>query len=475
MDLTTRRHFLALVAASAAYPAEASDALPTLPAGRTGWLLVDTESGAVLDAQMPDEAFIPASTVKSITALLTLSAMPPTTRFPTRLYADGPIQNGVLNGDLHLVGSGDPALDTHDLWQLSEKLAQSGIRRVSGRFILHSEALPPMPVLNMQQPLQAGYNPSLSGLNLNFNRVLMKWRRSGGRTLVSGLAKADRKSVATTSVLFRTTPAPSMQHMTQEGREIWSVPARDVRKNGQRWFPVRYPASYAGTVLRTLCEERGITLPLPIAAEAPHKGALVATHNSEVVLAQLTKMMKYSNNLTAEVLGLTAMRELGHTPATLRQSAALTADWLRGQGGILPPDAASGLTLENYSGLSTASRLTPSQLVEILREGYRRFGSAYMTMHPEGEVRHGPNLPQYTLYSKTGTLHHVRALTGFIEMNRRRAAFAIFSTDDDARARIDASFTPYKDTRPPGARRWLRRALAIENALLVRWINDRLT
>ncbi|HEY0037773.1 MAG TPA: D-alanyl-D-alanine carboxypeptidase, partial [Longimicrobium sp.] len=56
-----------------------------------------------------DQAMVPASNNKVFSAIWALSLLGPDYRFPTDLLITGPIQNGVLRGDVVLKGSGDPA------------------------------------------------------------------------------------------------------------------------------------------------------------------------------------------------------------------------------------------------------------------------------------------------------------------------------------------------------------------------------
>src|SRR5207248_1862404 len=57
-----------------------------------------------------DKLFTPASTTKLLTEGTALELLGADYRFHTRVYRTGPIVNGVLNGDLILVASGDPNL-----------------------------------------------------------------------------------------------------------------------------------------------------------------------------------------------------------------------------------------------------------------------------------------------------------------------------------------------------------------------------
>jgi len=469
--MTSRRRFLAGATAFAASPAPARAATVPPPPGRTGYILVDAETGATLDARAAGDSFIPASTTKSITTLVTLSTLAPTTRFVTRIHATGPLIDGVLDGDLTLVGGGDSALDTADLAQLAKALRVKGLRRVRGRFEVTGIDGPVRPVLNAQQPLQAGYNPAIGPLCLNFNRALLRWRNRGGALDLSTYAYADDHSVPARWVAFRAGRGATTPLHTESGaRETWTIPAQDLRRDGERWFPVRRPALYAATVFRDLCAEQGVTLPDPIETPLVPTGAPLALHQSDVVFAQVKKMMKYSTNLSAEMLGIAAAQRIDGTAATVEDAARATTGWLRREG-IVQGDP----VLENHSGLSTRSRLTPRQMADILRAGDRRFGSGFSGLHTTGKLRGSKaGLPPYSFQTKTGTMHFVRCLAGFVEVEGRRAIFVIFSMDDDRRAVLDARYSPYDERKPRGAGRWLRQALDHENALLRSWIARRL-
>ena len=470
MDVTARRSVLSGLAATVALPAlPLARDMPPAP-GTTGYVLMDMESGRIIDARRPDDGFVPASTVKSITALATLATLPPTQRFFTRVHGRGPLEDGVLEGDLVLVGGGDAALDTADLDRLAKALRAKDVRRVTGRFLVTGIAWPEEPILNALQPHQAGYNPAIGPLCLNFNRVLLRWRTRQGRRSLTTHAHADDRTVPARSVAARALRRGGALHGLEPGREVWALPERDLRRDGERWFPVRRPDLYAADVFRTLCAEEGIVLPEPRRTSETPTDPPLAMHRSDVVFAQTKKMMKYSTNLTAEMLGIAAARRIGGPPETVADAARTTADWL------VREEIVSGEpVLENHSGLSSRSRITPRQMGDILRAGHTRFGGAFAGLHTEGKVR-GPQdgLPSYTMRTKTGTMHFVRALAGFLEADGRRAVFAIYAMDERERMALDARFTPYDERKPPGSGRWLRRALDHENALLRRWLERRL-
>ncbi len=106
--------------------------------GRIGVVVLDGGTGEVIAAHAADEGFLPASNLKVLTAAVALASLGPGHRFATGLLRAGPVQDGVLHGDLFLLGHGDPTLGTAvpgaaSMQPFVEAVLASGVRRIEGR------------------------------------------------------------------------------------------------------------------------------------------------------------------------------------------------------------------------------------------------------------------------------------------------------------------------------------------------------
>ncbi len=123
-----------------------------------GIVLLDAETGYVFYEMNREKLLIPASVLKLITSATALEILGPDYRFKTRMGYTGKVENGILKGDLVVIGGGDPALGSeyftnhyfvpHFLEDWSGMLKAAGIGRVEGRLLTDnslygSERIPP--------------------------------------------------------------------------------------------------------------------------------------------------------------------------------------------------------------------------------------------------------------------------------------------------------------------------------------------
>jgi serine-type D-Ala-D-Ala carboxypeptidase/endopeptidase (penicillin-binding protein 4) len=100
-------------------------------------VLVQTLGGETLISSGSEQRFNPASVVKIATSFAALEKLGYDYRFSTEIYMDGEIgPDGVLQGDLVIVGGGDPGFYTENALLIAEKLHNLGLRYVTGDLVV---------------------------------------------------------------------------------------------------------------------------------------------------------------------------------------------------------------------------------------------------------------------------------------------------------------------------------------------------
>ena len=130
----------------------------------------------MLYEQNADRHFVPASTIKLATVAAALYFLGPSYRFKTYIYTEkwDPKQRLVTN--LYLQGSGDPSLTDHDLADLASELKQQNINQIQGDIYLDDYVFDDTFWVRgtMWDDRKFGFGAPTSGLNFNYNRILIK-------------------------------------------------------------------------------------------------------------------------------------------------------------------------------------------------------------------------------------------------------------------------------------------------------------
>lgn len=457
------------LARKTALPAGAVSDLDSLLAGaglkgKIACAVANVESGKRLETEGGEVGLPPASVAKALTSLYALDVLGAEHRFATRILADGELRGGVLHGDLILAGGGDPTLSTDHLAQLARALKQAGVREVRGDFIVWDAALARVETIDPDQPDHVGYSPAVSGIALNFNRVHFQWKRASKGWSVSMDARTEkyRPEVSMAKMTVKNRALPVYTYADKGDVDSWSVASQALGKGGSRWLPVRHPGHYAGDVFRTMARSQGIVLRKAKVKDVLPRGSELARHQSPPLPVMLKAMLKYSNNLMAEMIGMSATAALRQRPASLKKSAAEMTAWAGRTYGV------QSSLLVDHSGLGEASRMTPNDMVSVLVAAHRK-GQLKPLLKPfpmrdsKGRVLKSHPIK---VVAKTGTLNFVSGLGGFLTAtDGTELAFAIFAADSAARSRIKRA----DRERPPGARSWNRRAKILQQRLIERW------
>lgn len=348
---------------------------PALPQGPRLAVAVADGAGRPLAEQHPDVPLIPASLQKLVTASAALASLGADHRFRTEVRATGTIREGVVDGDLVLVGGADPALagprfeqvnperPRTPLEDLAAAVRDAGIRHVRGSVVGTGAYLPHEPVAPgwPDRYLERGDTSRSSGLTAN-----------GGRRIFAS------------------------------GGVLHSEPAED-------------PAAEAAAVLTTLLTDAGVTVDGAPASrpQGPAARPVVARIDSPPLGDLLAFMVERSDNHLADTIFRSMGRVHGDGTwasggrAARRALEPLALPWSR-------------VVLADGSGLSRDNRLSARFVVELDVARHRAAGAQWRgLMAVAGESgtlqrRLRGTIAEGRVYGKTGSLRDARALSAVV-------------------------------------------------------------
>ncbi len=390
--------------------------------GTLGVAVVDVASGEPLAGFQDHKPLNPASVSKIMTAAAALALLHPNYRYQTALYGD---QKGANVGSLVLRGTGDPSLDTRDLWDLARELKEAGVRRVDGDIGVDQRFFDDLyaPPAYEQQPNEwAPFRAPVSALALNENTVTLLVRpgAKGAQALVS----FDPPGYVDVEGAVKTAEEGAAQNVGLQLQPAGARLAAKVSGNvpeGSR--PLRFtkradnPALLGGYALKALLAQSGVAVGGDVKPAGESRGRALAEHASRPLSALLYELGKQSNNFYAEMIFKSLALEKKGRGAKAEQAAEVVAKFLGDVGAW-----EDGMVVKNGSGLFDANRATASALAKLLRAAYRSptYGSEFVAQLAiggvDGTLRHrfrGDKV-RGAVRAKTGTLDATAALAGYV-------------------------------------------------------------
>lgn len=377
-------------------------------------------------------ATTPASVQKLIVAAAALDELGGDYRFHTILTAQHAIGgDGAIDGDLWLVGSGDPSFRSSDLAGGVAMLARAGLRHVDGSVAVDAAAMHG-PELNPHwDPSDRGedYAAPISAVSLDGDTVEFDVEGTSPGELAE--VRVDPPSEAVQfSGEVRTTSADSdadVNIVPESTPNTFTIDGSIAAGDLQRyWMPVKGVARYVGAVLEQLLSDRGIATGAPAAVEqAPLDSIVLWDHRSAPLRFLEAHMLYVSDNHYAEQL----LRVLGRERTGVATDQSGIAAELRflSERGIPTPE----LRLHDGSGLAPDNRIAAITLARLLSDAETRGGdrSLYLLLPLGG--RQG-TLKEYDfttalgrVRAKSGHIGGVASLAGYVNtLHHGRVAFA---------------------------------------------------
>ncbi|MDD2799437.1 MAG: D-alanyl-D-alanine carboxypeptidase/D-alanyl-D-alanine-endopeptidase [Bacteroidales bacterium] len=149
---------------------------------------VDATSGKVIASYFPNQNLAPASTLKLITTATALEMFGPDFQFETEVAYSGKITDGLLDGDLYVIGHGDPTIGSQYSQQPSalfdtilSALRKREIRQIFGKIVgdesaYNNQLIPPK---TTWEDMGNYYAAGVSALNYADNSYRLSFRTGG--------------------------------------------------------------------------------------------------------------------------------------------------------------------------------------------------------------------------------------------------------------------------------------------------------
>lgn len=443
--------------------AEALDAVlasPTFHRASVGVAVRSLDTGATLFRRNGQTWLVPASTMKVLTAVAAAERLGWGYRFETRLYATGPIVNGVLDGDLLVVGTGDPSInprhpsraDAFEQW--AEALRARGIRRINGHVIGDDSAIaaPGLGIGWAWDDLVEDYGAAYGALQYRDSvvEVTMGPGITPGAPPVVYLSPANHGLlVDVQAVTSAEGTAPSLAVSRPLGTRFLEVRGQAPLGSTPMTLPVAVanPTHYFTGELRATLQRRGIVvdgqgMDIDDASDRPRaaEATLLLVDQSAPLAEIAQQMLEWSLNNYAESL-LVALDQTA--PATGADGVALLRDTLTSLG--VP---SGSYHTRDGSGLSRNDYLSADALVAALAGAWERphlrdtLKRALPVAGGDGTLgRRLKGTPgEGRVFAKTGSMSNVRSLAGYVDtLAGETLAFAVITNGFDVGAReIDA-------------------------------------
>src|SRR5882757_7384725 len=453
--------------ATARFAARAEALLGTTPTNKGEWglLIADAEGGETLYEQNADKFFVPASNMKLFSTALALAKLGPDFRFRTTLETRGAISSeGVLSGDVVLVGRGDPNLSNRKFpyelkeefdgppekvfVELADALVAKGVKEISGDVIGDDSYFPRERYPNGWEidDMVWEYGAAISAIVVDDNTVALMLTpgEQAGNAVQAAVTPATPDFTVENEVITSAADVKPDLTLTREpGANVVVVKGSLPAKSAPRKLvlAIEEPAQHAAATLKRLLEERGVKVAGVARARHDHAelggDPVVLAEHVSVPLGDALKLInKISQNLHTEMLLRTVARQSGPW-ATTDDLMKIPAEFYA-TAGIAPGDVIQ----TDASGLSRHDLVTPQAIVTLLAFAQKQawFGLYYASLPVAGvdgtlEDRMKNTPAAGRIRAKTGSVEHVRTLSGFAETpDGRRLIFSFLSNNQGGKS-----------------------------------------
>lgn len=398
-----------------------------------GLLIIPLDGGRLQVKVGANRAMNPASTMKLLTTFAGLSILGPDFHWHTEAFADGPIHDGVLEGNLILRGGGDPSLVMERWWAFLQQLRAQGLRDIRGDLVidrsLYAQDVSAEPLFDSNDT--SPYNVPPDPLLINFRTLSLEFAPGSpqepvqvraepplaGLQLPAGVPGADGpcgdwKTQLKPDWTHALSPRFSGNYRMACGTKFWHRGS------------VLPPNDYALAIFQSVWEQSGGHLSGSVRdGRVSTEATLLTTYASPPLSEVIRDINKNSNNVMARQLFLSLGSQVktsadSHRNAipptlSLAQSEDTLRRWMAQEHLNMPE-----LVVRNGSGLSHEERISANSLAALLAHAWQSsdmpvFLASLPISGVDGTMQHRMTAV-HKAYVKTGHHNDVNALAGYV-------------------------------------------------------------
>ena len=333
-------------------------ASPAVDADNTSILVVDLKSGKKIISYNADLPLIPASITKSVTIATLLSKVGEDYQYTTPVFLNAPVDDGIVEGDIIVEASGDPAINTvHDpksedfITEIVAGLKALGVDTIRGKIVVDESKFPGPSINPTWQTGDLGYAYGTGTHGFNFHD-----NASGNKS-------------------------------------------------------VQNPIAYFQSLLTNSLKAAGITIQALNVKGSDHDFVPVCRHVSPTIDEIMRSCMMRSDNQYAEAMLRLVGATCGDKGSTAVGAEQMLSFWRHKHANL------KGVKIVDGSGLSRSNRITALFMADMLRIMSKNpyYASFFPLAGLEGTLKHllaKTPLEGY-LALKTGSMRGVQCYAGF--------------------------------------------------------------
>lgn len=431
---------------------------PELERAQFSVYLMDEKGKTLVDYQAK-QSMAPASVLKTITTASALELLGRNFKFETKLAYRGEIDEaGVLQGDLYIIGGGDPTLGNEGLSKLftawAELVKAKGIKKINGKVIGDASIYEPylIPRTWIWEDIGNYYGSGACGLSINENAYALYFKPG---------------KVGRLATVLRTSPKiPDLEFINE-----MKTGAVGTGDNGyifgapftyKRYLRGSIPAGKSEFKIKGALPDPAKLCAYWLAEALTKKGVISQGHEGIYEARQLPKSTPtvfyttYSKPLNAIVQKTNTKSINIFAEAILKQIGVKMAEEGSTEAGAEAVEEywatknidMKGFFMEDGSGLSRYNAITTTQTAHILQTiitqpYFNDFYTSLAIAGQTGTLRRmcRNNAAKGKIHAKSGSIKRVRCYTGYVDSNTKgQLTFAIFVNNYSGKYR---ALTPY--------------------------------